>query len=189
MSKSESGDGRPGLTPEDELKTLLHLGETRRVSTDAMMWQVPALSLAAQSFLLTITLSGTTSTGARAIAAGVGAVIALGALRTMLKHRFHAQLLSLWLTAYEEKHGVETLHELGSLEVSVPRKGWLRSFWVGRRVPAYALWAALLLGLAALDVTLFVLSLAGVWEPHATTHCDVSVPANLPPGSDVNAIC
>jgi hypothetical protein len=181
--------GCPRLAPEDEIKTLLQLGETRRVSTDAMMWQVPALSLAAQSFLLTITLSGTTSTPARAIAAFVGAVLALGALRTMLKHRYHEKLLSLWLTDYERRHHIRTLHDLDSLdEVAVERKSWMRTRWVGKK-PAYSLWAALLLGLACLDLTLFVLSLLGVWAPHATAHCHVTTPPSLPPGTSIRAIC
>lgn len=166
------------MTPDplDPHKTLtLQLAEQRRLSTDQMMWQVPSLSLAAQSFLLTIVLSGSATAVGRAIAAFVACALAYGALRTMLKHRYHEQLLSMWLEQ-QQQPALKPLHHLNTLEDDITsdrrselNKGFLSPRWRGKRLPAYKVWAWLLTGLIILDVGLGVLSVLGYSDWWATT--------------------
>ncbi len=148
-------------------------GEQRRVSTDAMMWQVPALTLTAQSFLLTIVLGSTTTRAGAAIAGAVGVVIGIGALRQMLKHRHHEEALCRWLEAVEREVGLPTLHNLrrhGPLLTVAEHKTdiggrWL--YWGAKRGPTAAkIWAWILMSLAFLDFVLAVLSILGVIHSH-----------------------
>ena len=155
----------------DRAAMLLAAGEQRRVSTDAMMWQVPALSLTAQSFLLTIVLGGaSTAAASRVIAAAVGAVISFGALQQMLKHRYHEEMLSRWLEHLEDCTDLPRLHDVrarGAMITVAQRKGEPKSRWLRYallRTPAFAIWAMLLTGLATLDVILAVLVIVGVLD-------------------------
>jgi hypothetical protein len=58
MSPPVGGD-RPKLAPEtpDQLISLLGVYANQYASCTTLLWQVPALSLTAQAFLLTIALS------------------------------------------------------------------------------------------------------------------------------------
>jgi hypothetical protein len=56
----------------------------RRNQQDSMLWQAPALALTAQAFLLTIALGGNAaSVFARALAAGLGLVVACMSMQLM----------------------------------------------------------------------------------------------------------
>jgi hypothetical protein len=76
---------------------LLQAAEGQRSSLDQMMWQVPALSLTAQSFLLQLALGATTRWPSRLLAGMLGLVAALAAIQLLLKHRFYEELHSFWL--------------------------------------------------------------------------------------------
>ncbi len=84
--------------PSEDLKlALLLAAEGRRQTYDQMMWQVPGLSLAAQSFLLTIAL-GHESTPVARLASGVLAfVAAIATIQLLLKQRYLELEWSLWL--------------------------------------------------------------------------------------------
>lgn len=75
---------------------MLQSAEERRQSIDQMMWQVPGLSLAAQSFLLTISL-GHSGGAARLVSGLLGLVASLATIQLLLKHRFHELEWSHWL--------------------------------------------------------------------------------------------
>jgi hypothetical protein len=76
---------------------VLIAAEGRRQSYDQMMWQVPGLSLTAQSFLLTIAL-GSSSTPVARFASGLLAFIAaLATIQLLLKQRYAELEWSLWL--------------------------------------------------------------------------------------------
>lgn len=148
---------------------VLMAGEQRRVSTDAMMWQVPALSLTAQTFLLTIVLGSSATAAGRAIAALVGLVVALGALKQMVKHRYHEEMLSRWLEIFEEATGLPRLHAVqkdGAMLATAggkptPKHGRIAWYLVNGPA-ASASWAVLLGSLAVLDLVLAVLAIVGV---------------------------
>jgi hypothetical protein len=64
----------------------------RRLGYDTLLWQVPVLSLTAQSFLFTIALSSNSSPEARMTAAALSLVVALMSMQLMAKHRFHEEI-------------------------------------------------------------------------------------------------
>lgn len=79
--------------------------EQRRETYDQMMWQVPALGLTAQAFLLTIALGSGSSWIARVLAATLGAAAAVAGMQLLLKHRYHEELFSNWLQAFARLRG------------------------------------------------------------------------------------
>jgi hypothetical protein len=88
---------------------LIESTEARRLATYQMMWQVPALSLTAQSFLLTISLGSGTVTG-RVIASGLGAIAAFATIQLLLKQRCMELTQSRILERIEADHNLQPLH-------------------------------------------------------------------------------
>jgi hypothetical protein len=60
----------------------------RRIATDSMMWQVPALTLTAQSFLLTIALDSTATRGAQVLSSVLALSTSFASMQLMARHRF-----------------------------------------------------------------------------------------------------
>jgi hypothetical protein len=83
----------------------------RRESHDEMMWQVPALGLAAQAFLLTIALSADSTDLARVLSSLLGFVAAIAGVQLLLKHRFVEETLSEWLSRFEEDHSLPAVND------------------------------------------------------------------------------
>lgn len=110
-----AADNPDGDTAESEsipvelIAAMIESAESRRNTTDQMMWQVPVLSLTAQSFLLTIALSSGTSPG-RIISSLLAAVAAIAAIQLLLKHRFVELTYSHVLQRLEEDSGLPPLH-------------------------------------------------------------------------------
>jgi len=85
----------------------------RRQAQDALIWQTPALSLAAQAFLLTIILNPYSSVIARCFAAGLSLLTALACLQLMTKHRYFEEQDSKLLENFEidhEQEGYKIIH-------------------------------------------------------------------------------
>lgn len=78
----------------------------RRTAFDTLMWQVPALGLTAQAFLLTIAYGTGSSVIARSVAGALAFAVAVVAIQTMLKHRSHEVTDSLLLESLEQSHGI-----------------------------------------------------------------------------------
>jgi hypothetical protein len=98
-----------GLTDEVALR-MLESAETRRQSLDEMMWQVPGLSLAAQSFLLTIALGDTSTPLARLASGTLAFVASISTIQLLLKQRFHELEWSRWLENLADDHGWPLMH-------------------------------------------------------------------------------
>jgi hypothetical protein len=64
----------------------------RRDSYEAVLWQVPALSLTAQAFLLTIALGGGPSPSARRLASLLSLISALASIQLLAKHRYFEEV-------------------------------------------------------------------------------------------------
>jgi hypothetical protein len=92
--------------PEKYLDTVYHVIANRRTAFDTLMWQVPALGLAAQAFLLTIAFGSDSSNAARFFSGGLSMVVAVVAIQTMLKHRANELTDSLILEEVEQAMGV-----------------------------------------------------------------------------------
>jgi hypothetical protein len=82
----------PKLPPEtpDHLISLLGVYATQYASYTTLLWQVPALSLTAQAFLLTLALGHGNGTSAKIIAAALSGVISAASYALMHDQRFHA---------------------------------------------------------------------------------------------------
>jgi len=74
----------------------------RRVATNGLLWQSPALSLTAQAFLFTIALDSGTVVGARLIAAFLALVASLVSMQLMAKNRYFEVRDSKILEDYEK---------------------------------------------------------------------------------------
>jgi hypothetical protein len=74
----------------DQVVALLGIYAGQVGSYTTLLWQVPALSLTAQSFLLTIALSSGNGTAARITAAALSAVISAASYALMHDQRGHA---------------------------------------------------------------------------------------------------
>jgi hypothetical protein len=71
-----------------------------------IMWQAPALGLAAEAFLLTVSLGNGSSRAARIIAAILGTLVALMSMQLMAKHRFLSRRDDEALHVLEKRLGI-----------------------------------------------------------------------------------
>lgn len=78
-----------GLKLDNKIN-LLGVYATQFGSYTTLLWQVPALSLTAQSFLLTIAVGSASSNYARLISSGLSIIIALSSYALMHDQRGHA---------------------------------------------------------------------------------------------------
>ncbi len=131
----------------------------RRMQYDGMMWQVPALSLTAQAFLLTIALGPDGTTAARVITGLLSAVIALISVQLMSKHRRHEEADSRWLERFERDRGLEPVHARPTTRIE--GVGMRAPTWLEAR-PSFDVWR---LGLTAFGVVAVVAAGAAVVDP------------------------
>ncbi|MFG6445176.1 hypothetical protein ACFXQA_07855 [Microbacterium sp. P07] len=109
----------------------------RELEQDAMLWQTPALALAAQAFLLTIALNPEVTVWGQLIAASLGIVIAAVSMQLMAKHRQLAAIDRTLLAQLEVRLGIPAI----SSRRFAPRRGDeapASTWW--RRLPSYVLW-------------------------------------------------
>jgi hypothetical protein len=142
---------QPKLAPAtpDHLISLLGVYATQYASYTTLLWQVPALSLTAQAFLLTIAL-GHYGTSARITAAALSAVISAASYALMQDQRGHANYygeLAMRVSGYLDlgtylggaltignEEGHETDAEAlwiwrGHSEMIAPRAGRMYALW------------------------------------------------------------
>ena len=99
-----------------------------------MLWQAPALALTAQAFLLTIALGGNAASFLRALAAGLGLVVACMSMQLMAKHRHPTELDNAWLAAMEQEIGLTPVAARGVGAGVGPRRSLVR------RARSYVVW-------------------------------------------------
>ena len=129
----------------------------RRNQQDSMLWQTPALALTAQAFLLTIALGGNAiSVFARALAAGLGLVVACMSMQLMAKHRHLTELDNAWLAAMEQEIGIAPIAARGIGADVGPRRS------LARRARSYVVWEA---GLALFALTNMAILLVTIIDP------------------------
>jgi hypothetical protein len=141
---------------------LLAAAENRRSQADALMWQLPTISLTAQAFLLTIIANSSVSDGGRLLTSVAALVFAAGAFETLLQHRRNEELLSRWLEIAEILWELPRFHDFRRME-HVARIGpapepekksrWLRSP-LFLRIKAFSFWAGLLFFVTLADLAL-----------------------------------
>lgn len=99
------------------------------------MWQAPALGLAAEAFLMTVSLNSTLSQNPRIIASLLGALVALMSMQLMARHRSISSRDEDALMLLEGRLGIS------SPFAEVESTGGL---W-GEKISSYKLWQAGLL--------------------------------------------
>ena len=117
----------------------------RRLHHDNLVWQVPVLSMTAQSFLFTIALGAGTTPVARTIACVLALTISVMSVNLMIRHRAHELGAALRIESYEQARGL-------------PAEGGFRPHYDGPRAlrflnrSAYRMWlyGLVLFGIAAL---------------------------------------
>jgi len=104
-------DREEGVDPIvwDKASTVYQVIGTRRIAYDTLMWQIPALGLAAQAFLLTIAFGADSSRSSRLVAGVLAMMVAFVAVQTMHKHRANETTDSLILERLEEENGIEVM--------------------------------------------------------------------------------
>src|ERR1035438_162519 len=130
----------------------------RRMQWDALLWQVPSLSLAAQAFLLTIALGSDASRTARLLASGLGVAAALLSLHLLIRHRQAEVTDAYWLAAYEQQHFGTTAHgrEWRDRRNATVIRGPLGAL---ARIPAFPVWQAALSPFGVVALVAFVLAI------------------------------
>jgi hypothetical protein len=162
-TSSDDGSAKWGTTVKPEVVGDVYtVLATRRTAFDTLMWQVPALGLTAQAFLLTIALDAGSSQWARYIAAGLALVITLVAMQTMAKHRANERTDSLMLQHLEETligviMGVPP-HERSWKRATNVHNPLFRERYISK-VPSFNLWMVGLAFFAAAAVTIIILTM------------------------------
>jgi len=104
------------------------LSNARRDAFNNLVWQTPLLSLTAQAFLFTISLSSSYTTKARLIAATLSLIVALASIQLLKKHRSMENHCAKILHDYEKDLG---LYEIN--QKLIP-EGWFA------RISSYRIW-------------------------------------------------
>lgn len=110
--KADPGDPPP-LDPALHGVAIWQTIASRRATYDTMMWQTPALGLAAQAFLFTLALAPDTFPTGRLIAASLSLTLSVLVLQLMAKHRHLESRDTLLLESLERSLGFS--EALGSL--------------------------------------------------------------------------
>ena len=118
------------------------------------MWQAPALGLAAEAFLMTVSQNSGLLRDARIIATVLGALVALMSMQLMAKHRSISRRDDRALSQLEKKIGVSSPFE----EISPPGGLW------AVKISSYQLWQTglLLFVLTNLGLLIFLATSAKV---------------------------
>jgi hypothetical protein len=153
-SEKPGGDARDGL-----LASLLGVYSAQYASYTSLLWQVPALSLTAQAFLLTIALTSSNDNRAKVLASSLSIVIAFASTRLMHDQRGHA--INHGELAFRVSRELHLAQRLGDLNVedAKPSRTNAETVWIGWDHGIYAVWkgSLYLFFLADVIVLLFVI--------------------------------
>jgi hypothetical protein len=145
--------------PEDRTELLiegLHVFSERHAAAESLKWQVPALSLTAQAFLLTIALTATSAPFARYLAASLSFSIAVMSAQLMA----HLQYFRLLWQALIERVAGELPGGAGLMSMKEELEKKLRRPLFTRGSHEVWMVAIALFGIADLLVIAF-----SIWRP------------------------
>ncbi len=169
--------------PLDDFETFV---ESRRQAIDAMIWRVPALSVAAQAFLYVAGLNPRVSDGVQIFAGAIGFVAAIAAMQLLLKHRYHEESYAQVIDASRRARGAtpfrglrwfkdvamwdSTLESGERGERSGYEARWGAGSWRRRLTEpsSVGVWTFTLLVFAAGDLLIVVAGIlhsVGIWQP------------------------
>jgi hypothetical protein len=160
--------------------------ESRRQAIDALIWQVPALSIAAQAFLYVVGLNPNASDGVQIFTGAIGFMAATAAVQLLLKHRYHEETYAQTIDSSRRARGVTPFDGMRWFkEIAMSdgkllarddpeRYGYAKRWRLGawrRRTTEYSsvgVWTLTLLVFAAGDVLIVgagIFNCVGVWQP------------------------
>ncbi|ANN15316.1 hypothetical protein SD37_06355 [Amycolatopsis orientalis] len=128
---------------------------TRRQAFDTLMWQVPALSLTAQSFLLSLAYGSQSTSFAAAVAGLLSVAVSAMSIQLLLRQRQNEVTDSLLLHRIEQEHGWQEIFATG--EVRARNAGRSRRRVI--QIRSYRIWTG---GLALFGIAGFVAFLRAV---------------------------
>jgi hypothetical protein len=120
----------------EEMLVQYQVVAARRQNFDLMVWQVPALTLTAQAFLLVIALGSGSGHLARIAAGLLSAVTALMSVQLLLRQRLHEVADTRWLHDFEDSRGWEPIHQRPAARVAA---AGMRARGLAR-LPSHQLW-------------------------------------------------
>lgn len=144
-----------------DLIGLLSVYSTQFGSYTTLLWQVPALSLTAQSFLMTVALGSGSSSFARLISAVLSAFIAFASSRLMHDQRGHAINDGELARRLSETLALGSL--LGNFIASdgKPRQANAEKVWSAIDKRIYGVWIVCMLLFAVVDALVVI---SAVWH-------------------------
>jgi hypothetical protein len=155
-------------SPEERavLANLLTVYTTQFGSYTTLLWQVPALSLTAQAFLLTIVLTAGNGHFAKLIAAALSIVIALASTRLMHDQRGHAMNHGELALRISRQLGLG--RTLGNLEIedAEPAGADAETVWASWDHRIYHTWTSALYLFLVVDVVAFVPTVVELFQDH-----------------------
>ncbi len=148
------------------LASLLTVYTTQFGSYTTLLWQVPALSLTAQAFLLTIVLTNGNGHFAKLIAAALSIVIALASTRLMHDQRGHAMNHGELALRISRQLGLGS--KLGNLDIedAEPAGADAETVWVSWDHRIYHTWTSALYLFLVVDVAAFVPTVVELVQHH-----------------------
>lgn len=125
----------------------------RRDGTDAMVWQVPVIGLAAQSLLFSAALSHHATPTAQSVAAGLALIVSLASMHVMARHRYFETEDSKWLEGFEKDRLQLGLTSCHARRVGPQGDGVIE--WILRR-RSYHVWMGVLVVFAIAAATMML---------------------------------
>jgi hypothetical protein len=142
----------PNISQMADKLALLNVYTTQFGSYTTMLWQVPALGLTAQAFLMTIALGSPISDDARIAASSLSIIIAWASQNLMHSQRGRAINQAELAKRVSSKLSLKQyLGDNFALDDAVPEKANARDVWdVDHRI--YAIWKVCMLIFVAVDI-------------------------------------
>lgn len=148
----------------------------RRLQWDVLLWQVPSLAFAAESFILTLTVASTVSWSSRVCLNALGLCIAFLCCNLMARIRGLSVTDAAWLDLAEKEYGISAKSVVpppfGSAYRAYHRHrigngvgcGKLMDPLVSRvaRIPSFRVWFLALLAFGLIHLTLLTISIMGL---------------------------
>ncbi|MGF6885882.1 protein-S-isoprenylcysteine O-methyltransferase Ste14 [Nocardia sp. GAS34] len=136
-----------------ELTMLYEAVANRHLQYENLLWQVPALSLTAQAFLFSISMSAGNDPVARIASSLLALIVSIISIMLMASHRLAGRRDALWLERFEQGelsagnlgvhgHAFEKQQDIADLDAG----------WVGKLIPMRQMFTVWVVGLSCFAI-------------------------------------